>query len=347
MAAAESLAALKKMALMPPPENLDPRISGYLSQQDRLEEMTRNMAKSGLSRNASGAVTSGFASGATPADASILQADIAGDPDFGVKARDAVRKQQDTYDAGVAYEQPEAKKMRDEDAAQKMALAAAPEEAKSRGSVLEERVKQAGMLDLLKQKQSGESELVKMFSRGNTGDPSTGTSNVKMTLGPQGPSFQQIPITNQTRQMSETANDILDLLDKSGYEGQAQTLHDKGMFSPGIGIARRYLAHHGLGTLAGVDDRTASDMGQFETTHDLLLSAIARAHAGARGAGNTGMAERFDKLLASQGDLPTFLGQLKGMRGLLNQYAQHTNPGRASQDQAVAAPESDDLGAGF
>jgi hypothetical protein len=172
---------------------------------------------------------------------------------------------------------------------------------------------------------------------------------MKMTLNASGdPTFAQIPITNQTRQMGETATDILDLLDRTGYEQQAKDLQTKGLFSPGIGTARRFLSQHGMGTLAGVDDATASQMGQFETTHDLLLSAIARAHAGARGAGNTGMAQRFEKLLSTVGDLPTFAGQLRGMRSLLEQYAKHVDPNRKMSPVFGQESNNDnDLGADF
>lgn len=151
--------------------------------------------------------------------------------------------------------------------------------------------------------------------------------------------------TNQEKQMSETANDVLDVLDTNGYEDQARGLSDQGLFAPGIGSVRRWAAQHGLGTLFGMGDDTAQKIGQFETLHGLLISAIQRAHAGARGAGNSDMAARFEKLLADQGDLPTFLGGLTGMRALLGQYASHTNPNRARP--AAAGADPDDLGAAW
>lgn len=152
--------------------------------------------------------------------------------------------------------------------------------------------------------------------------------------------------TNQQRQMSEASNDILDTIDRNNYTGQAENLHNQGLFTPVVGTVRRFAAQHGAGTLLGMGDQTASDLGQFETTHGLLMSMIQRAHAGARGAGNSEMAARFEKLLADQGDLPTFLGELKGMRGLLEQYASHTNPTRGFSTGAPAAT-GEDLGANW
>lgn len=145
--------------------------------------------------------------------------------------------------------------------------------------------------------------------------------------------------TNQTKQMSEAANDILDVMDRNNFAGQATDLNNKGLFAPGLGWLRRTASQHGMASLMGVDDATAGQIGQFESTHDLLMSALARAHAGARGAGNNGMADRFEKIMNDQGDIPTFLGDLQGIRGLLEQYASHVNPNRGFSSAG------DDLGA--
>lgn len=337
---ADSLKALRALALQGQPETDDPRIRGYADRSDRIDEMRRNLAKVGP----------GFTTGATPVDVEIAQEDQLGDPDLGTVAQGRARAQQQIYDAGVAYEQPQAKKMRDE----ALATTLAPAQLAGANAVGLQEAKNRGALDLLKREQEGQSALVQLFGRGGEGTDGTGASNpnVKMTINASGdPTFAQIPITNQTRQMGETAKDILDLIDRTGYEQQAVDLKEKGLFQPGIGIARRYLAQKGLGTIAGVDDNTASSMGQFETTHDLLLSAIARAHAGARGAGNMGMAARFDKLLGSQGDLPTFVGQLRGMRSLLETYAKHVDPNQTLTPTfsagAGAGAADDDLGVGF
>lgn len=132
-------------------------------------------------------------------------------------------------------------------------------------------------------------------------------------------------LTNQTRQMSETANDLLPMIDD--IQKQADSLQQKGQFGLIESPIRQFFVQHGAGTLMGYGPDAASNMGKFQTALGLLQSGIARAHAGARGAGNTQMAERFEKLANASGDLPTFLGELQGVRELLSRYAEHTNPG--------------------
>lgn len=137
-------------------------------------------------------------------------------------------------------------------------------------------------------------------------------------------------LTNQTRQMSEAANDLLPMIDD--IQNQAVNLQQKGQFGLIDSPLRQFFVNHGAGTLMGYGADAASNMGKFQTTLGLLQSGIARAHAGARGAGNTQMAERFEKLANASGDLPTFLGELQGVRDLLSRYAEHTNPGVTAND---------------
>lgn len=131
-------------------------------------------------------------------------------------------------------------------------------------------------------------------------------------------------MTNQTRQMSETANDLLPMI--HNIETQAQDLQKSGNFDLVSSPLRQFFVKHGMGTLLGYGDDAAGKSGQFQTDLGLLQSGVARAHAGARGAGNSEMAARFEQLMNAGGDLPTFLGQLKGVRDLLTIYGQHTNP---------------------
>lgn len=135
------------------------------------------------------------------------------------------------------------------------------------------------------------------------------------------------PLTNQTKQMGEAATDLLPIIDQ--VQGRAKELQQLGLFEPGIGTVRNFLATHGMGSLLGMGPDVAEKIGRFNTDLGLLQSGVARAHAGARGAGNSGMAERFEKLMASQGDIPTFLGSLNGVRDLLTQYASHVGGGAA------------------
>jgi uncharacterized phage infection (PIP) family protein YhgE len=97
-----------------------------------------------------------------------------------------------------------------------------------------------------------------------------------------------------------------------------------------------------------VDDQTASQIGQFETQRSLLLKGVARALAGARGAGNSSLAASFEKLASAEGDLPTYIGQLNALRQDLEIAAAQTNPSR-KRGRSIALPGagSDDLGVGF
>lgn len=137
-------------------------------------------------------------------------------------------------------------------------------------------------------------------------------------------------LTNQTKQMSESANDLLPMIDN--VQGQAKELEKLGLFQPGVGTVRNFLASHGMGSMMGMGPDVAEKIGRFNSDLGLLQSGVARAHAGARGAGNSGIAERFEKLMASQGDVPTFLGGLNGVRDLLKVYAAHTNGAPATAD---------------
>lgn len=134
-------------------------------------------------------------------------------------------------------------------------------------------------------------------------------------------------MTNQTRQMSEAANDLLPMIDS--IQQRAAALQGKGAFDLVGSPIRQFLVRHGASSL---EPGVADEAGRFETDLGLLQSGVARAHAGARGAGNTEMAARFEKLMNAQGDLPTFLSQLNGVRDLLSIYARHTNPNIAASD---------------
>lgn len=131
-------------------------------------------------------------------------------------------------------------------------------------------------------------------------------------------------LTASSRQMSEQANDVLPGIDRVSKLGQE--LHDLGIFTPGIGSLRQAFANHGAGSLMGMGPDVAGKIGNFNSEMGLLISAIQRAHAGARGAGNEAMAKRFEELLNAQGDIPTFLGALGGAKNWMQQYASHTNP---------------------
>jgi hypothetical protein len=125
-------------------------------------------------------------------------------------------------------------------------------------------------------------------------------------------------VTAQTRRMGEIANKLLPMIDS--VQDEAKSLRDEGLFTPGIGWARRKLSEHGLGTLAGLSGDTVQKMTKFDASIGYLKSAIANAHTGMRGAASPGVAEKFDKLIASTGDYRSFLGDLDAAKELLTMY---------------------------
>ncbi len=179
-------------------------------------------------------------------------------------------------------------------------------------------------------------------------------------------------LTNQTRQMSEAANDLLPVIPQLG--DMASQFQKQGIFQPGVGVLRSWLAKQGLGNVAGlmataettpatyVDPQSgdsytyashklvpvagappniAQAIGRFNSMLGLFQSGLARAHAGARGAGNSEIAKRFEEMLPATGDLDTFLGSLQGTEPLLRAYAAHTNPAYRQPAGASADPYAD------
>jgi len=246
-------------------------------------------------------------------------------------ARDNVRLA--TESKAQTEELPNVAAQADKAQQEKLAIARAPNEATAAGNLAVEKAKAAQAADAQKHKEDVMQTFLGMQNAGSTGPKYKMSVNANMD-----PSFSEIPpppMSNQTRQMAESSKNILDTLDNSDYEGQAMRLQQKGLFQPGVGLIRRGAAHYGVGTLLGVPDQTATDLGQFESTHDLLVANVARALAGARGAGNSAMAARFEKIMNDSGDIPTFLGELKGVRSFLEQQASVLNPGQG----AAGAPD--------
>jgi len=279
-----------------------------------------------------------FVSGATPSSVARLKADEAADPFTGTEAQARVKQMQTLSDFFL----PQAEQQRAEDVANKMAIARAPVEATMAGNLALQQMKGQAAEDVAR--------IAHPFSEGGGGgggntveylatqalrDPTTLTkisdkdlrNAVMSQMASSGGDINTL--TNQTRQMSETANDLLPLIDQ--VRQQAQMLHDKGLFDLAVSPVRGFLVKHGAGSLLGYGPEAAQEVGNFQTMLGLLQSGVARAHAGARGAGNIGMAQRFEQLMGAQGDLPTFLGQLNGVQTLLQKYGAHTAPSSGAQ----------------
>jgi hypothetical protein len=143
--------------------------------------------------------------------------------------------------------------------------------------------------------------------------------------------------TAQTLQMAETARDILPNLARVRQEADA--LDKAGLFGPGGSRFREFVAGKvGAGQLAGGNAENARLIGQFRADMGLLQTAVARAHAGARGAGNVTLLQHMESIMpGNSADLPTFLGSLDGVGSWMQTYAEH-GPHKPGAGGASPAP---------
>jgi hypothetical protein len=122
--------------------------------------------------------------------------------------------------------------------------------------------------------------------------------------------------------MAEGSADLLKMMPRAVQ--LADELQKAGLFVPLIGSLRQSAAGHGLSTFAGLGPDMAQKISEFNSLGSGMTMSMAKALAGARGAGNSGLISRFEKLAPMQGDLPSFIGGLKGMTDLLTQAASHS-----------------------
>jgi hypothetical protein len=98
----------------------------------------------------------------------------------------------------------------------------------------------------------------------------------------------------------------------------------------------------GAGELAGGNPENARLIGQFQANIMLLQTAVARAHAGARGAGNVTLLQHMEKIMpGTAADLPTLMGSLDAVGGWMQTYADdiaHGQTGQTSGPQGKTAP---------
>ena len=133
-------------------------------------------------------------------------------------------------------------------------------------------------------------------------------------------------MTAQTRQMGETAKAILPHLQQ--VRDEASQLNQLGLLGPISGRWRDFAAGKiGSGELAGGNPETARLIGKFQADVGLLQTAVARAHAGARGAGNVTLLQHMEKMMpGTAADFPTFTGSLDAVQGWMQTYADDLKP---------------------
>jgi hypothetical protein len=151
-------------------------------------------------------------------------------------------------------------------------------------------------------------------------------------------------LTSQSRAMAETAKEILPHL--TTIEQEAAELDKLGLMGPIAGRWREFAAKKiGAGVLAGGNGTNAQKIGKFQTDVGLMMTAVARAHGGARGGGSPAMLEHMKDIMDAHGkDLPTFLGNLQATREWMQGYADmvpgqppaSSPPSRTSATQGVS-----------
>jgi len=140
-------------------------------------------------------------------------------------------------------------------------------------------------------------------------------------------------LTAQGRAMKETAQEILPQIEK--IEAEAKSLDQKGLMGPLRGRWRDFATRKiGAESLVGGGENGKA-VGKFQTDLGLLMTAVARAHGGARGGGSPAMLEHMRDILDAHGkDLDIFLGNLAATREWMQGYA----------EMGGAKPPSDDWG---
>src|SRR5262245_37393649 len=156
---------------------------------------------------------------------------------------------------------------------------------------------------------------------------------VQASLATKGVSLNKI--TAQTRGQMETAKEILPHI--STIRREAQELDQLGLMGP-IGSRWRDLVLGKVGASelvgGGANGRKAA---KFMTDVGLLMTAVARAHGGARGGGSPMMLEHMQHIMGAHGkDLQMFLGNLDSAREWMQGYATQDQPGGGRYDESTS-----------
>jgi hypothetical protein len=133
-------------------------------------------------------------------------------------------------------------------------------------------------------------------------------------------------LTNQAKTMKETAKSILPQISK--VEDLAARIDKAGLMGTVGGRVRNVSSNESWAAgMAGLTPDQRKLVGQFQSESGLLISAIARAHGGARAGGSPQMIEQLKTLLgATNSDLPTYLGKLAGAKEWMQNYADMGTP---------------------
>jgi hypothetical protein len=291
-------------------------VQGYLQRRQRLDEMKRNLALTGMQRNAGGQVTSGFATGAVPEDIAQLEEQIAEDPDTGdtETARIGAIQAQNAKD--IRYSSPEATGQRKDALAEALAKAEGPARVAAGGQLAVKQEENRGNLEL----QNNQLENTKRLLQTLTGPQ--GGSGQSGAAGIAGPGGSIKPTVNASGGVSFTTtampalvqrarNQLMDARDKT-----VNALHAAERQYPGINDEAEKVDNtpagegSALGRLFG--GITGIGAPKYAGPKDRFNAGVERANY------TLGVPTPFSGLAqeASFGNIEQMAGQLPGVRGL-------------------------------
>lgn len=287
-------------------------VQGYLDRRARLDELKRNLSLQGVNRDATGKVTSGFASGANPEDIAQLESDIHEDPQLGDKEQARVAGVQEQNAQDVRYNSPEATGQRKDALASMLAEKTAGPEAQAKGALAVAQEENRGKQQLQDSQLAHTQELLKTLggaqsSGGQAGGGIAGPGgSIKPTINASG--GVSFTTTQMPALVQRARNQLLD-----AHEKTVTALQQAEKMYPGIN------AQINGDEAQGPEGSTS--FGSFLTGAGAPKYGSAMDMAGARAERakyDWGIPTPFSELAqsASFGNIEQMAGQLPGVRGL-------------------------------
>jgi hypothetical protein len=293
-------------------QNPESTVQGMLRRRARLDEMKRNLALSGLDRDATGKVTGGFATGATPEDVSSLENDIADDPDTGVVERGRISDIQEQNAKDVRYGSPEATGQRKDALAEALAKAEAPAKAAAGGQLAVEQEKNRGDLERQNNQLENTKRLLETLQGGgqqqgaNGGGLAGPGGSIKPTINANG--SVSFTTTQMPALVQRARNQLLDAHSKT-----VEALQQAEKMYPGINaVIDKDESQGPEGTTGFGSFLTGAGAPKYGSAKDFIGARAERAKY------DWGIPTPFSELAqsASFGNIEQMAGQLPGVRGL-------------------------------
>lgn len=335
MAMMDSLSALGRLTSnVSNPQN---SVQGYLNRKSRLDELKRNLSMQGVEKNATGQVTSGFASGATPEDIAQVQDDVTEDPALGQKEQDRVAGVQKQNAEDIRYKDPNAVTQRKDALAEALAKAEAPAKAAGAASLAVEHEKNKGLMDVMGLKTQSQKDMIAELQKSGGGGSvdDNGYGGMNIHLGPNGISAAPKTTPQTVLAQREAASNGLSQI--PAMRQIIDTLDAKGM----IGGLRARAANFGVETgtdplmeaLHVMPPGSSREYNGFKGQLELLKSNLGKVHFGNRASAAIGA--KFDKLLNPNQSADALKGGVDTTERWLSKYAN----AKSSVEQDLANAE--------